>query len=76
MTTLKQLLELTSAIITLIKWFIVEEKKMRAEAAVAKSNESMDQSPVEGELDHASLGHTTAALASVRIEPIKDRSKH
>jgi hypothetical protein len=70
MTTLKQLLELTSAIITLIKWFIVEEKKMRAEAAVAKSNESMDQSPVEGELDHA------AALASVRIEPIKDRSKH
>lgn len=74
--TLKRLLDVFEALRTLALWLVKMEKEANAKAAVEKAQASHDQTPVEREIDHASLGHTASDLPSVRIEPIKDRSKH
>lgn len=76
LTTLKQLLDLFSALRALALWIVQKEMEANAKAAVQKSEELHDQTAVEAALDRATLGHTTVDFPSVRIEPVKDRSKN
>jgi hypothetical protein len=74
MATIKQLLDLASSLRALVLWLIELEKKYEARKAV-DATRSGNTEPVEHALNGTSLGHTTADLPSVRIEPKKDRTR-